>query len=158
LRACTLDIRATVPGGRSMPKRRANARRPSSFVLARVRGVLQTVRMPAMVVWGSASGPSTSLGATRRRRFGLLADSPHPRRTATEQTPQSALHHRPRQQPVLVGYGDDHRRSLPAVVAFQHPVREAPRVFVPDERYAVRPRRLPGPLEQQRGTRRGIYA
>ena len=101
-----------------MPKRRANARRPFSFLLARVRGVLPTGRMPAMVVWGPASGPSTSPGATRRRCFGLLADSPLPRRTATEQTPQSALQHGPGHQPVLVGYGDDHRRSLPAVVAF----------------------------------------
>jgi hypothetical protein len=118
-----------------------------------------TMRMPVLVR-RPATGPSTSPPDASRRspRRGLLADSPRPGRTATEQAPQPALQHRPGHQPVLVGYGDDHRRSLPAVVAFQHPVREAPRVFVPDERYAVRPRRLPGPLEQQRGTRRGIYA
>ena len=76
------------------------------------------VRMPAA---GSSTSPSaeTTRGSPGRR---LLADSPPPGRTAAEQTSKPALQYRPRHQPVLVGYGYQHGRSLPAVVAFQHPV------------------------------------
>src|SRR5918994_5365675 len=112
----------------------------SSPVMARVRGLSPTLRRPAtmrmaVLVRRPASGPPTSPPDVSRRppRRRLLADSPRPGRTATEQAPQPALQHRPGHQPVLVGYGDDNRRSLPAVVAFQHPVREAPRALVPDE-------------------------
>ena len=154
-----------VPEDRCQSAGRTLAETLSPFVLAEVRGVLPTGRMPAMVVWGPAAGPSTSpLAASRRRSFGLircfgrLADSPRPRRTATEQAPQPALQHGPGHQTVLVGYGDDHRQSLPAVLSFHHPVREAPRVLVPEEPHAVGPGRPPGPLEQRRGACRGIYA
>jgi hypothetical protein len=76
-----------------------------------------TMRM-AVLVRRPASGPSTSPPDASRRspRLGLLADSPRPGRTA-EQTPQPALQHGPGHQRVLVGYGDDNRRSLPAVLA-----------------------------------------
>jgi hypothetical protein len=139
--------------------RPTRSRALSSSVMARMRGVSPMVRRPATMPM-PASDPPTSppAAAARRSRRRLLVCSPRPGRTTTEQAPQPALQHRPGHQPVLVGYGDDDRRSLPAVVAFQHPVREAPRALVPDECYAVGSRRPPGPLEQRRGTRRGLYA
>jgi hypothetical protein len=42
---------------------------------------------------------------------------------------------------MLIGYGDDHRSSLPAVLTSNHLVREVPRTLVPDERGAVLARR-----------------
>lgn len=71
------------------------------------------MRMPAA---GSSTSPPAE--TTRRPRRRLLAYSPRPGSTAAEQTPQTALQHGPGHQPVLVGYGDDHHASLPAVVAF----------------------------------------
>ena len=70
------------------------------------------MRMPVLVRM-PASGPPTSPpdASARRSRRRLLADSPRPGRTAAEQAPQPALQHGPRHQPVLVGYGDDNRRS-----------------------------------------------
>ncbi len=72
-----------------MPKRGANACRPSSFVVARVRGASPMGRMPEMA-WMPATSSSTTPGATRRLRCQLLANS-RPPRTATEQTSQTAL-------------------------------------------------------------------
>jgi hypothetical protein len=78
-----------------------------------------TMRIPVLVRM-PAAGSSTSPPAetTRRPRRRLLAGSPRPGSTAAEQTPQTALQHGPGHQPVLVGYGDYYRASLPAVVAF----------------------------------------
>jgi hypothetical protein len=80
------------------------------------------VRMPAMVVWGSASGPSTSLGATRRRRFGLLADSPHPRRTATESAKKDETPHYQHGYPNAESRGEEAEEQQPDARPYHHPI------------------------------------
>ena len=59
---------------------------------------------------------------------------------------------------MLIGYGDDHRSSLPAVLTSNHLVREVPRTLVPDERRAVLARRPPRPRQHPRGACCGIHA
>ena len=59
---------------------------------------------------------------------------------------------------MLIGYGDVHRSSSPAVLTSNHLVREVPRTLVPDERRAVLARRPPRPRQHPRGTCCGIHA
>ena len=58
---------------------------------------------------------------------------------------------------MLIGYGDDHRSSLPAVLTSNHLVREVPQTLVPDERRAVLAHRPPRPRQHPRGTCCGIH-
>jgi hypothetical protein len=68
-----------------------------------------------------------------------------------DERPQLGLHHGPRHQPLLVGYGDGDRLSHHAVLAPDHLVREASRPLVADESRAVLLSHSPGPLQQRRG-------
>src|ERR671912_1283208 len=68
----------------------------------------------------------------------------------SQELPQADLYHGPRQQPVLVGYGDHHPLRRHAVLTPNQLVGEAPRPLVVDEDGTVRVGGLLGP-RQQRG-------
>src|SRR5215208_1988405 len=68
------------------------------------------------------------------------------------------LYHRPGQQPVFVGHGDDDLLPHHAVLALGHLVRKAPRVLVAQQDSAVRVGGLLGPRQQRSGGDPGIHA
>jgi hypothetical protein len=68
-----------------------------------------------------------------------------------QELPQADLYHGPRQQPVLLRYGDDHPLSRHAVLTPNQLVGEAPRPLVAEEDGAVLPRCPPRPRKQRRG-------
>jgi hypothetical protein len=71
---------------------------------------------------------------------------------------QLRLHNRPRNQPMLVGYGDDHLRSYHAVLTPEHFVREAPRSLISNKDRFVLSRRPLDPRQQRRRIHRRIHA